>query len=280
MRLHGWIGAAALALAAGLGGAGSAGEADRVLATVNGTAITLGHVAVLREGLPPQYQAIPDPVLFRAILDQLIQQTVLAQAAEGTLDARATAGLENARRDYIARIALAAIGGAAVTDAALDAAYRARYAEAAPQTEWSASHILVATEEEAARIRAEIAAGADFAAKAQEHSTDRGSAQQGGALGWFGLGMMVPEFEAAVTALEPGQISDPVQTQFGWHIVTVTDKRLAATPPLEAVRGELVQEIERAAVDARLAELMAAADVTRSDDGVDPALMRDQTLFD
>ena len=278
MRLHGWFGAAALALAAAAPSA--AGEADRVLATVNGTTITLGHVAALRDNLPRQYQALPDPVLFNAILDQLIQQTVLAQAAEATLDRRAIAGLENVRRDFVARIAVEGVARAAATPEALAEAYRTKYAEATPQTEWNASHILVATEDEAKAILAEIEAGADFAAKAQEHSTDRGSAAQGGALGWFGLGMMVPEFEAAVVALDPGQVSAPVQTQFGWHIVRVNDRRQAAVPPFEAVQDELADELGRAAVEARIAELMAAATVERMTDGVDPALMRDQTLFD
>lgn len=278
MRLHGWFGAAALALAAAAPAA--AGEADRVLATVNGTTITLGHVAALRDNLPRQYQALPDPVLFNAILDQLIQQTVLAQAAEATLDRRAIAGLENVRRDFVARIAVEGVARAAATPEALAEAYRTKYAEATPQTEWNASHILVATEDEAKAILAEIEAGADFAAKAQEHSTDRGSAAQGGALGWFGLGMMVPEFEAAVVALDPGQVSAPVQTQFGWHIVRVNDRRQAAVPPFEAVQDELADELGRAAVEARIAELMAAATVERMTDGVDPALMRDQTLFD
>jgi peptidyl-prolyl cis-trans isomerase C len=278
MRLHGWIGAAALALAAG--GGAEAGGADRVLATVNGAAITLGHVASLRDSLPAQYQAIPDPVLFRAILDQLIQQTVLAQAVEGALDARATAGLENVRRDYLARVAMEGVSRAAVTDEALAAAYARKYTAGEPRTEWNAAHILVASEEEARRIKAEIEAGADFAAKAVEHSIDRGSAQGGGALGWFGLGVMVPEFEAAVVALEPGQIGGPVQTQFGWHLIKLNERRLAAAPPLDAVRAELASEIERAAIDARIAELLASATVVRSDDGVDPALMRDQTLFD
>jgi peptidyl-prolyl cis-trans isomerase C len=276
MRLHGWIGAAALALAA----PALAGEADRVLATVNGAAITLGHVASLRDNLPAQYQAIPDPVLFKAIIDQLIQQQILAEAAEGALDRRGEAGLVNVRRDYLARVAMEGISREAVTEAAVAEAYARKYTEGEPRTEWNAAHILVATEEEAARIKAEIEGGADFAAKAVEHSTDRGSAQAGGALGWFGLGMMVPPFEAAVVALEPGQIGGPVETQFGWHVVKVNEKRLAAAPPLSAVRAELAAEIERAAIDARIAALLAAATVVRSDDGVDPALMRDQTLFD
>jgi peptidyl-prolyl cis-trans isomerase C len=281
MRLHGWIGAAALALAAtgATATVTAAGEADRVLATVNGTAITLGHVAVLRDSLPAQYQSIPDPVLFNAILDQLIQQTVLAQA-EGELDRRGRLGLENVDREYRARIALNRIGATAVTEAAIAEAYRLRYAEAEPQTEWSASHILVATEEEARRIKAEIEAGADFADMAREHSTDRGSAQAGGALGWFRLGTMVAPFEAAVVALEPGQMGGPIETQFGWHIIMVTGKRLADVPPLDAVRAELAEEIERTAVDRRIAELLAGATIVRTTDGVDPALMRDQSLFD
>jgi peptidyl-prolyl cis-trans isomerase C len=272
--------AAALALAALFAPAlATAAEADRVLATVNGTEITLGHVAVLREALPQQYQALPDDVLFKGILEQLIQQTALAQSAEAALGPRDRIGIENERRAYVSGVALRAVVGAAVTDEALQAAYMARYAAAEPGTEYNAAHILVATEAEAEALKAQLADGADFADLARQHSTDAGSGARGGDLGWFGTGMMVPAFEAAVVGATPGTVAGPVETQFGWHLVLVRETRLAEVPPLDAVRDELAAEIEQAAVEAHIAAVTEAATITRSDEGIDPATMRDQTLF-
>ena len=81
-------------------------------------------------------------------------------------------------------------------------------------------------------------------------------------------------------ALKPGELSEPVQSQFGWHLISLTETRQAAVPTLDQVRAELVGELENAAVAARIAELTATATITRTDEGIDPALMRDQTLFD
>jgi peptidyl-prolyl cis-trans isomerase C len=257
----------------------AAGEAERVVATVNGTPITVGHVAVLRDALPPQYRQMPDDVLFRAIVDQLIRQTALAQAAEPGIGPRDRVAMENDRRAYLAGVALQGTAEAAVSDAALEEAYRLRFAEAAPTIEYNAAHILVATEDEARAIRVQIEAGADFADMARQHSTD-GAGAGGGSLGWFGPGMMVKPFEDAVVAMQPGELSAPIQTQFGWHLVKLYETRSAAVPALAQVRDELAQELERAAVEQRIAEITAAATVERSDEGIDPALMRSQTLFD
>jgi peptidyl-prolyl cis-trans isomerase C len=277
-----FLGAAA-ALALGLGTMPLRAEgptADTVVATVNGKAITLGHMIVLRDQLPPQYQALPDDVLFSGILDQLIQQSALEQATEGSLSRRDRLALENERRGYVAGVALRAVMAGAVTEDALQAAYDARFKDAAPATEYNASHILVDSEEKAADLKAQIEAGADFATLAREHSTDPGSGARGGDLGWFGLGQMVQPFEAAVVALKPGQIGGPVQTQFGWHIVRLNETRLASVPTFEQVREELAAELERRAVDAHIAELTARAEITRPGEGIDPAALRDLSLLD
>ncbi|MDR5653106.1 peptidylprolyl isomerase [Ruixingdingia sedimenti] len=268
--------AVALAITAGTA---RAEGADRVLASVNGTDITLGHVAVMLDQLPAEYKALPDEVLFKGILDQLIQQTALAQSAEGKTNARDDVALENERRAYLSTVALRAAIDGAVTEDAIAAAYKERYAEAAPQTEYSAAHILVETEDEAKKLKADLDGGADFAELAKVHSKDPGSGAGGGDLGWFGLGMMIKPFEDAVVAMEPGQVSDPLQTQFGWHIIKLNETRLAAVPPLEDVREELAEGIEGAAVEALVADLTGAANIERKDEGIDPALMRDQTLF-
>jgi len=271
------IGAGA-ALALGLATGAQAQGAETVVATVNGTDITLGQLSVMLDDLPPQYQALPDDVLFNGLLEQMIQQTVLQQQAEPTLSARDRVTIQNQRTAYIAGTALQALVGAAVTDAALQAAYDERYANAAPQTEYNAAHILVETEDKARDLKAQIDGGADFAELARQHSTD-GAAASGGDLGWFGLGMMVKPFEDAVVALQPGQVGGPVQTQFGWHLVLLKETRAAQVPTLDEVRDELAAELEQAAIETLLADLTAKAAITRAE-GIDPARLRDQTLFD
>ena len=252
--------------------------ADTVVATVNGTAITIGHMVVLREKLPAEYQNLAPDVLFKGILDQLVQQTALSQSVEANLTKRNTLSLENDRREYLAGTAVDGVASAAVTEAALQALYEARFAQAAPATEYLASHIIVATEAEAIALKAEIDGGADFAGIAKAKSTD-GAAASGGDLGWFGPGMMVKEFEEAVVKMKPGEVAGPLQTQFGWHLVKLMDTRSAAAPTLDAVRDELVSELQQKAVEAHIAELTAAATIARSETGIDPAILTDQTLL-
>lgn len=252
-------------------------SAATVVATVNGTEITLGHMVVLRESLPAQYQSLPDDVLFNGILDQLIQQTALEQSV-GEPGLRDKLALENDRRGYLSGVALQDVVAAAVTDEALQAAYDARFKDVQPETEYSAAHILVESEEKANELKAQIEAGADFGELAKANSTDVGSGANGGALGWFGKGMMVKPFEDAVIAAEVGKVAGPVQSQFGWHLILVGETRIAAAPSLDDMRDELASEIEKAAVDARIQEVTGKAEVTRPGEGLDPALLRDATL--
>ena len=254
-------------------------SADTVVATINGTAITLGHMIVLRETLPDQYQALPDDVLFKGILEQLIQQAALEQSLAGKTTKRDALALENSRRGYLSGVALEGVVAAAVTDTALQAAYDAKYAGAGGQTEYHAAHILVDTQEKAAALKAEIDGGADFAELARANSTD-GAAESGGDLGWFGPGMMVKPFEDAVLAMKPGEVAGPVQTQFGWHLIKLAETRIASAPPLDQVRDELATEIEKTAVAAAIDALTAAATVTRPGEGIDPAALKDQSLLD
>jgi peptidyl-prolyl cis-trans isomerase C len=252
--------------------------AQTVVATVNGSDITLGQVVALRETLPQEYQALADDVLFKGILEQLIQQTALAQSQEDKLTARDEVMISNQRRTYISGAALQAVVAEAVTDATIQAAYDAKYKGAAPLTEYRASHILVATEEQSKDLKAQLDGGADFAELAKANSSD-GSAAGGGDLGWFGPGMMVQPFEEAVVALQPGQVSAPVETQFGWHLILLAETRNAAAPPLSEVSADLSAELQRQAIEAHVAATTEAATVTRVE-GIDPTVVRSQTLFD
>lgn len=254
--------------------------ADTVLATVNGTAITLGDLIVTRSGLPEQYKALPDDQLFKGLLDQLIQQEALRQSMSATLTPAQTRALKALERNYLANEALLAGIKDATSDAAIQKAYDAKFAGIEPQTEYHASHILVDNEAKAKQLKTDIQGGKDFAEVAKLNSTD-GSAANGGDLGWFGLGMMVKPFEEAVIAAKVGEVTGPIKTDFGWHLILVTETRDKAAPKLEEVRPQLVQELQNAAVDAYIKAQMDKAKVERPDiTAIDPAVIKDTALLD
>lgn len=257
-----------------------AATADTVVATVNGTEITLGELIILREKLPAQYQALPDDMLFKGLIDQAVQQTALEQSVSAETTKRDELWMQTDRRSYLAGKALQAVVAEAVTDAALQAAYDEKYANAPATKEYKAQHILVDSEEKANELKAQIEGGADFGEVAKANSTDTGSAVNGGDLGWFGLGMMVKPFEDAVVGATVGSVVGPVKSDFGFHLIKVNEVRDAAKPTIDEVRDDLAAEIEQKAVEAKLAELTAAAEVTRPGEGLDPALVRDATLLD
>lgn len=264
---------AALAVALAMPAHAETPTRDTVVARVNGEEITLGHVIVAHAALPQQYQQLPPAVLYDAILGQLVQQLTLKQSATAEPPAYVGLSLENERRSLLAAEVINGILEGAASDADIAAAYAAKYPDGIGADEFNASHILVATEEEAQAVKAELDGGADFAETAKTKSTGP-SGPNGGQLGWFGAGAMVPEFEAAVMSLEPGQVSEPVQTQFGWHLIVLNETRKSEAPKLEDVREELAAEIRQAAVQARLDELTAAATIEKPEiDGLDPAVL-------
>jgi len=255
-------------------------DADTVVATVDETDITLGHMIALRSSLPQQYNQLPPEVLFDGILNQLVQQTLLSQSFEGEISRRGQLMLENERRATVSSEILAGVAERAVTEEAVQDAYETQYANADQKTEYKAAHILVETEEEAASLIEELRDGADFAALAKEHSTGPSGAG-GGDLGWFATGTMVAPFEEAVADLEPGTISAPVKTQFGWHVIRLNETRMQETPELSEVRADLEQQIRESAIEAHVAELREPADIDQVGDGeIDPALISQFDLLE
>tara|TARA_R110002094_G_scaffold205909_4_gene176641 strand:+ start:605 stop:1453 length:849 start_codon:yes stop_codon:yes gene_type:complete len=247
---------------------------DTVVATVNGTDITLGHMIIARATLPEQYQSLPDEVLFTGILDQLVQQSALADSFEGDLPPRVTLSLDNEARSLKAGEVIEGVMSAPVSQEALQATYDAQYTNAEPESEYNASHILVETLEEAKAIKMDLDGGADFATMAREKSTGP-SGPGGGSLGWFGLGMMVPTFEQAVVTMDIGDVSDPVETQFGWHIIKLNETRTTEAPDLESVREELELQIRQTAAQDTIEKITAEADVDRTPSAdLDPALIK------
>lgn len=215
---------------------------DTVVATVNGLPVTEGELAAIKSELESAFDKIPDDKKQAAALSALIEIRLMVEDA-------VKQGLDK-KPDLARKIAL-------LKDRALHAAYvedqvagkvteeeiRARYdkeiASAPPVNEVRASHILVDSKEKAEEIIKKLNEGADFAALAKENSKD-GSAAEGGDLGFFGPGRMVPEFEKAAFALEVGaHTKEPVQSQFGWHVIKVTDKRQQVPPPYEQVKEQV-----------------------------------------
>ncbi|MFE3835873.1 peptidylprolyl isomerase [Pseudogemmobacter sonorensis] len=250
-----------------------------VIATVNGTEITLAQVIALRESLPSELLLLEDDMLFNAIVEQLIQQQVLAQTRE-TLSPRDEANLAITRMDYLSGVAMEAIIAEGVNEAAIEATYEELMAGVPPVTEYSAAHILVETEAEAIEIKQSIDEGADFGEVARGASLDPGSAAAGGEMGFFDPARMVKPFQDAVIAAEKGVVTDPVQSEYGWHVILVHEQREIRRPTLDEARAEVASEVERRLIAAEIERLSAEAEITRPGADLDPALMKNTALID
>jgi len=256
-------------------------NADTVIATVNGAAVTLGDLIAVRGDLPAQYQQLPDQALYDGIRQQLTDQTLLKQAAEAAgldADPQVARAVAIQRQGLLAEFYMRREVEARITDDALRAAYDARVTAAAPIPEVRASHILVAEEEKARDLRAQIDAGADFADLAIEHGTD-GTKTQGGDLGYFTREMMVPEFSDAAFAMEVGAVSQPVKSQFGWHLIKLTDKRDQPRPTFEDSRAELEQALGSEIVQQVMTELRDGATVETPEDRPGLGAIRNDALI-
>lgn len=256
-------------------------SAEAVLATVGDQKVTLADVIAVRQALPEQYQQLPDEVLMTGIVEQIVEQILLETAAKASGLADTPLIQKAIRSQTRAVLADAYMSEAlqdAITEEKIAETYQTRFVEADPVVEVRAAHILVREEAQAAEIKAKIDAGADFAAMAAEHGTD-GTAARGGDLGWFVRAQMVPEFADAAFALEPGQISGPVETPFGWHLIKLEEKRDQPAPPLEEVQSSIIEELSQEISTEVLDELRADAAITRFLDGIDAAAIRADDLI-
>jgi peptidyl-prolyl cis-trans isomerase C len=252
------------------------------LAIVDGVTLTLGELIAIRRELPDQYQALPDEVLFNGIVEQIIDQMLLAEAGrKAGLEQRPAIALNllNQERAILADAYLREAVEARVTPEAVEALYQELYLDAEPAREVRAGHILVETEEEANGLKAQLDAGADFAALAAEHGTD-GSASKGGDLGWFVQTDMVPEFAEAAFSMAPGTISAPVKTAFGWHLIRLDERRDRQPPVLEEVRAEMMGELIQQAQVAIVAELRMQAAIVMPEPPLPPQSIREEAMLD
>jgi len=232
-----------------------------------------------RGRLPQQYQDLPDRVLLDGIVDQLIQQTVLANAMKRQLDQRTKIGLENEKRSFLAGEMLSRASERAITEEEIQTAYQERYDSTVPDQEYETSHILVKTKEEAAEIVSLLEDGAEFTTLAKERSTGP-SGPNGGSLGWLSKGDTVKPFEDTVLSMAVGEISAPVESRFGWHVIRLDDMRSKSIPSLEAIRPNLTLELQQRALENQVTRLSEGANIDRANTDIDPTIIRDASLFD
>lgn len=250
-------------------------RAETVVATINGEPVTESELTIAISDLEQQFAQLPEEQRRAAALSAIIEIRLMAAAAEGAGLAEGEAFKQ--RMELLRQRALhSAYIEKEIADSVTDEAVRARYDEQVaaltPEDEVRARHIIVATEEEAKAIIAELDAGGNFEEIAKEKSTD-GAAAQGGDLGYFTAGRMVPEFEQAAFALEVGAYSKvPIKTQFGWHVLKVEDKRKQQPPAFEQVAEQLKSVVLREAYFAKVEELRGAADVEITDPALKQAL--------
>ncbi|MFP1631185.1 peptidylprolyl isomerase [Zhengella sp. ZM62] len=262
-------GLSAAILAAGLLAAPVLAAEDTVVATVDGMEITESDLSLAIANLDQQFARLPEDQRRGAALSALIEIRLLAQKArEKGYDK--DAGFQN-RMAFLANRALHSEYvekevAAAVTDEMVRARYDKELADTPPSNEIRARHILVKTKEEAESIIKELDGGADFAELAKAKSTGP-SGPNGGDLGYFQQGQMVPEFETAAYGLDVGAHSaEPVQTQFGWHVIKVEDKRAVQPPAFDDVKEQVRSALLRETYFEMVAKLREGAKVDVADE--------------
>jgi peptidyl-prolyl cis-trans isomerase C len=262
----------ASSLGAALALAGAAHADPKIVAKVDGVAITEDDVndALLDIG-PGLPQKLEGPAREKYVVDYLIDLKLVAKKAEAD---KLDAGADFTRRlayyhDKLAMQALlTGVAKAAVTEEAEHKAYDEAAKAQPPAEEVHARHILLPTEEEAKAALARIKAGEDFAKVATELSKD--PAGEGGDLGWFTKDRMVPEFADAAFKLQPGQVSDPVQSQFGWHIIKVEERRMRTFPPFDQVKDQAARYVAQKAQGDLIAALHQGVKIERFDEEPTP----------
>jgi peptidyl-prolyl cis-trans isomerase C len=253
---------AALAVGWAVATAAWAGDADRVIARVNGIDIKAADLTLADEdigsNLPMTGEARRD-YLTRYLIDMqlIVQAAEVKKLADNDEFKRR---LNYARNKLLMERYLQTEGKAAVSDAALHDLYQQVSKEMAGEQEIHARHILVASEDDAKSVFEQLRKGADFAALAKEKSKDP-SSSEGGDLGYFTRDRMVPEFADAAFKLQVGQISDPVKTEFGWHIIKLEDKRTRPIPEFDKVKDQLENMVARKALSEQVAKLRADAKI-------------------
>ncbi|MCB1515811.1 MAG: peptidylprolyl isomerase [Hyphomicrobiaceae bacterium] len=246
-------------------------DAGKVVASVNGIGITEGDLKLAEDEIGRDLGNLPDSTKRRVLVEFLIENNLFAKAAEGVklaegadFDLRMKYWRNRALRDAYFEKEI----NTSVSEAAAKVFYDDQVKGLKPKEEVQARHILVDTEELAKDLQKKIADGADFAALAKEHSKDPGTKDDGGMLGYFSTGQMVPAFEQAAFSLQKGQVSDPVKSQFGWHLIKLEDRRQKPPPTFEEVKDRILASMVHQRAQAVAAKLREEAKIEYIDEAI------------
>jgi peptidyl-prolyl cis-trans isomerase C len=248
---------------------------DPLVAKVNGAEIRQSDLAIADEDIGATLpQGVTGDAKREYLITYLTDMILIAQDAE----AQGMSGSDEFKRRFammrskvLMELLLRQSAQKSVTDEAMHKVYDDAIKQMANEEEVHARHILVASEDDAKAILAELKKGADFAETAKKKSTEPGAAQSGGDLGYFTKEQMVPEFADVAFKLEKGKISDPVKSQFGWHIIKVEDRRKKAPPQFDQVKDQLETFVARKAQADLVAKLRTSAKIERADAPAAPA---------
>jgi len=243
-------------------------QADKVVAKVDGIAITEREVALAAEDLGERLAQLPDERKRDEVINYLVDLKLGAKAAAAAKVAEGpdfAARLAYFREKVLLDQYLTAEGKKAASPEAAQKLYDETTKAMPPEVEVNARHILVEDEAQAKAIAERLKKGEDFAKLAGELSKEPGSGKEGGSLGWFTKDRMVPEFAEAAFKLEKGQVSDPVKSQFGWHVIKLEDKRTKPLPEFAAVKPQIDQYLERKAQQDIIVALREKAKIERLD---------------
>lgn len=248
---------AALFLAAAIFAAPAWAAPETEVAKVNGQAITEAELTFAEAEIGQELAGVPAESRRRVLTEYLIEAHLMADSAEKAKLAEGPA-FEARMKYYRLRALRDAYFEKQVRDSVPEAEARALYEERVKsmpaQEEVRARHILVKTEDEAKKVASELTGGADFAETAKKYSQDRGG-QGGGDLGYFSRGQMVKAFDDAAFSLEQGKLSAPVQSEFGWHIIKVEDKRNRQPPAFEEVKDQITASLIQGKLQATVLDL-------------------------
>ncbi len=241
---------------------------DPVVANVDGTTILRSQVMAQLQGMDPQIRQLDPQTLFPQLLERSVMRTVVTNAAaKAGVDKTPAfqARIDELKRDVMLEVFLQETVKTRMTDDRLKAAYTAFSAANPAQPQVHAAHILVSEEAQAKDIITKLNDGGKFADLAKEHGKDS-TRENGGDLGWFSAGDMVPEFSQAAFAMEPGTHSkEPVRSQFGFHVIQLLDRRMSEAPKLEDVRDELEGQLSQEILGELVGELRGKAKVEMFD---------------
>ncbi len=239
------------------------GDDDPAVARVNGATIYRSEVLEAASALPAEYQA-QLATIFPTLVERIVDFHLISKAAESaglSDDQEVKDRVASLKVDVMREVYLQREVDSRVTDATLRARYDTYVTENPPKQEIRARHILLDDEAAAVEVIAELDKGADFATLASERSTGPSKAR-GGDLGYFTAEQMVPEFSQQAFALETGKYSStPVQTQFGWHVIKVEDRRESEAPSFESLEDQLREDMSRETVNDVITDLRETAEI-------------------